>query len=56
MGDEKRLTSEKLRVVTEIDPDLVRRLDEYRFDHRLASRTAAILFLLKLALEVEGAP
>lgn len=36
-----------------IEPDLLERIDEYRFKNRFESRAAAIKYLLRVALEVE---
>jgi len=36
-----------------IDPELLRKIDDYRFKHRFESRAAAVKYLLKIALEQE---
>lgn len=53
----KRVVKEpRVRIILPLEETLVRRLDEYRFATRAKSRTAVVAALLKLALEVEGAP
>jgi len=39
-----------------IDPDLLRRLDDFRFKHRFQTRAAAIKWLLDAALKAKLAP
>jgi hypothetical protein len=50
MGTEKPL----LNFV--IEPELLKRLDDYRFKHRFDSRAAAIKWLLDAALKAKLAP
>jgi hypothetical protein len=39
-----------------IEPELLKRLDDYRFKHRFDSRAAAIKWLLDAALKAKLAP
>lgn len=39
-----------------IDPDLLKRLDDFRFKHRFESRAAAIKWLLEWAMRQKPAP
>ena len=39
-----------------VDPDLLKRLDDFRFKHRFESRAAAIKWLLAWALDQKPAP
>jgi len=39
-----------------IEPDLLKRLDDFRFKHRFQSRAAAIKWLLEWALKQKPAP
>lgn len=39
-----------------LDPELIRRIDDYRFTHRFVSRTATIVWLLEWALSQNPKP
>ena len=39
-----------------IEPDLLKRIDDWRFKHRFATRAAAIKWLLAWALDQKPAP
>lgn len=39
-----------------IEPELIARLDDFRFTHRFASRAAAIKWLLRYALKQSPTP
>ena len=39
-----------------IDPALLRRIDDYRFKHRFASRAAAVIRLIEYALGKDPKP
>jgi hypothetical protein len=39
-----------------IDPDLLKRIDDFRFRHRFESRAAAVKWLLNWALEQKPIP
>jgi len=43
--------SSKPNVSMIIDPDMLERIEDFRFEHRFPTRTAAILWLLQWALE-----
>jgi hypothetical protein len=37
-----------------LEPELMERIDDFRFTHRYASRTAAIRFLIEAGLQFQG--
>jgi hypothetical protein len=39
-----------------VEPELLKRLDDFRFKHRFETRTAAIKWLLDAALKAKMAP
>lgn len=45
------MPSDKPLVHLVMDPDLIKRLDDFRFTHRFQSRAAAIKWLLEAALD-----
>ncbi len=50
------MSSDKPLLNFVIEPDLLKRLDDYRFKHRFDSRAAAIKWLLEAALKAKLAP
>ena len=51
-----RATEDKQPVHMLLETPILKRLDDFRFKHRFASRTEAIRWLLKAALEAKLAP
>lgn len=45
------MSSEKPRYTITMEAELLRRIDEYRFEHRFANRTQATLELIRLGME-----
>lgn len=39
-----------------MEPELIDKIDDFRFEHRFASRAAAMKWLIKYALEQEPKP
>lgn len=50
------MPSEKPFLHFVVDPDLLQRLDNFRFKHRFGSRAAAVKWLLKWALDQKPKP
>jgi hypothetical protein len=50
------MSSDKPLLNFVIEPELLKRLDDYRFKHRFDSRAAAIKWLLDAALKAKLAP
>lgn len=50
------MPSEKPNVNFVVDPKLLERIEDFRFEHRFPTRTAAILWLLEWALEQNPQP
>ena len=51
-----RMSTDKPLLNFVIEPELLKRLDDYRFKHRFDSRAAAIKWLLDAALKAKLAP
>jgi metal-responsive CopG/Arc/MetJ family transcriptional regulator len=47
------LTTEKPRLLLTMDEDLLKRIDDYRFEKRFSSRNAAIKALIEIGLKEE---
>ena len=52
----KQMSTDKPLLNFVIEPELLKRLDDYRFKHRFESRAAAIKWLLDAALKAKLAP
>jgi hypothetical protein len=50
------MASEKPFLSFVIDPDLLKRVDDFRFKHRFESRAAAIKWMLDWALDQKPVP
>jgi len=46
------MPTEKPRYTVIVDDELLKKIDDFRFDNRYASRSAATLELIRLGLEV----
>ncbi len=46
------MPTEKPRFTVIVDEELLKRIDDFRFDNRFASRSAAALELIRLGMEV----
>jgi metal-responsive CopG/Arc/MetJ family transcriptional regulator len=49
-------TEEQQMVHMRLEPTLLKRLDDFRFKHRFASRTESVRWLIKAALDAKLAP
>jgi len=45
------MTTEKPKIILVMDDDLIRRIDDFRFDNRAPSRSEAIRQLIELGLK-----
>ena len=45
------MPTDKPRYCITVDPELLKRIDDFRFDNRYASRSAATLKLIRLGIE-----
>lgn len=52
----QRSKSSKPLLHIALEPELIRRIDDYRFQHRFVSRTATIVWLLEWALRQNPKP
>ncbi len=46
------MPTEKPRYTVIVDEDLLRRIDDFRFENRFASRSSATLELIRIGMEV----
>jgi len=45
------MATEKPRFTITVDEDLLKRIDDYRFDNRISNRTQAVIQLIEQALD-----
>jgi metal-responsive CopG/Arc/MetJ family transcriptional regulator len=48
------LTTQKPRLLLTLDDDLLKKIDDYRFEKRFSSRNAAIKALIEIGLKQEA--
>lgn len=48
----KSMENNKTRFTITVENDLLKRIDDYRFNNRIANRTVAVIQLIEMGLEV----
>ena len=50
------MPSDKPKLMFVIDPRLLKRIDNFRFKHHFPSRAAAVIWLIRYALDLKPVP